>query len=1512
MKLGPELITSINRNLTAWRSKSDPSPGKYVLAMDPIGVPQLVIHDASGRWIWRGGPWNGYTISGFCPKKLLSVGLYKDFNQFFYSTPVEIYYYFNTIVDAIATLTMDTDGVAKLYEWKPTWKKWNLVWLAPIDPCDFFPACGTNSVCDSSSSLMCQCFDGFEPRNPLKWSRGEWSDGCVRVAELGCGVNGTDEFMVVRGTMLPDTREAVADVSLGLDGCRTRCLMNCSCKAYAGVHLSGGGSGCLIWMAEINDLRTSASESPQDIYVRVASRLNNSDGSKRKIWIFVTTTAILLFFLIILILAILVIRKRRSIVSSLNWVDEIMGKLEADMKGSSKISLFQFSQLESATNNFSVTNKLGEGGFGPVYKGELPDGLQIAIKRLSARSGQGFEELKNEILLIAKLQHRNLVRLLGFCIHEEEKMLIYEFMPNKSLDLWLFNVEHGSKLDWMSRFEIIEGIAQGLLYLHKHSRLRVVHRDLKASNILLDADMNPKISDFGMARIFDSDEIQANTRRIVGTYGYMSPEYAFNGLFSFKSDVFSFGVLLLEIVSGKRNASFYEIDSPYNLLSYAWELWKDGTWMELVDPALGNKFRHNDVARCIYVALQCAQESPDDRPFMSDVISMLGNESLYFNHIKQPAFFIMKNASESKWPPKSQVNYSCNGLTLSSITGHSTAIIGNPERMAQLILSPTLFFFLASFSFFSSISSAGDTLSPSHHLSHGETLVSANGTFALGFFTPPNTTNRYIGIWYHNLAVHTVVWVANRRNPIPNLNATLSLTADGASLYLVISGNSNHFWSTPPFPNSISDPIAQLLDTGNFVVKSTSSNSILWQSFDHPTDTLLPGMKFGPNLKTGIDRNLTSWRSPSDPSPGKYTLAMDPIGVPQLVIRDSSGSWIWRGGPWNGFGFSGAGPDHFFDLALYREFSSTFKSTPEEIYYSYSAVDNVISRVNMHQNGTDRRYLWKASSQQWNLEWSAPSDACDFFPACGTNAVCDLKSSPICRCLDGFDPRNSISWSQGDWSDGCVRVGALGCESNGTDEFMVVRASKLPDTTEAIADMSLDLDGCRARCLLNCSCKAYASADLTRGGIGCIIWMAEIKDLRVYVNGGQDLYVRVTPKGKGRSERKLWIFIVTSVAFVLFVLIVLMCVFMTRRRKHKEEQPSISSANYDHKIMHKFEAGREGNSEISLFKFSQIMSATNNFSDKSKLGEGGFGPVYKGKLSDGEEVAIKRLSTTSQQGLEEFKNEILLIAKLQHRNLVRLLGCCIHGEEKMLIYELMPNKSLDLLLFDIEEGFKLYWERRFQIIEGIAEGLLYLHKHSRLRIVHRDLKASNILLDAEMNPKISDFGLARIFDSNDTHQANTRRVVGTFGYMSPEYAFNGLFSVKSDVFSFGVLLLEIVSGKKNAGFHESDSWCNLLAYAWDLWTEGNWIEFVDPALNNNFRHDEVARCIYVALLCVQERSEDRPVMSDVVTMLSSESLCFDSIKQPAYFAMNNASDFVRPLKVNISSNALSFSIIAGR
>ncbi|XP_058072819.1 cysteine-rich receptor-like protein kinase 10 [Magnolia sinica] len=360
-----------------------------------------------------------------------------------------------------------------------------------------------------------------------------------------------------------------------------------------------------------------------------------------------------------------------------------------------------------------------------------------------------------------------------------------------------------------------------------------------------------------------------------------------------------------------------------------------------------------------------------------------------------------------------------------------------------------------------------------------------------------------------------------------------------------------------------------------------------------------------------------------------------------------------------------------------------------------------------------------------------------------------------------------------------------------------------------------------------------------------------------------------TSNTDGNDNRTRTVLAIAIPVVLTFVAVTAICACILRRKAFKrkidrqddDEIPNVNSL---------------------LFDLDTLRAATDDFSDANKLGEGGFGPVYKGKLSDGQDIAVKRLSRRSSQGLEELKNEVGLVAKLQHRNLVRLFGCCLEGEEMMLVYEYLPNTSLDTFLFDPIKHVQLDWETRYKIITGIARGLLYLHEDSRLRIIHRDMKASNILLDSEMNAKISDFGLAKLFGGDET-QGSTSQIAGTCGYMAPEYITHGQFSTKSDVFSFGVLVLEIVAGRRNAGFPESGPSVDLLSYTWQHWTRGTALELVDPALGNHYPTRDVLRCIHLGLLCVHDEPAERLPMSTVVLMLNSYSITLPVPSPPAFF-----------------------------
>ncbi|CAJ2678380.1 unnamed protein product [Trifolium pratense] len=751
----------------------------------------------------------------------------------------------------------------------------------------------------------------------------------------------------------------------------------------------------------------------------------------------------------------------------------------------------------------------------------------------------------------------------------------------------------------------------------------------------------------------------------------------------------------------------------------------------------------------------------------------------------------------------------------------------------------TLFILLLlTFSFCSSSSS--DTISSDKPIRDGEFLISKSKTFALGFFSPGKSTSRYVGIWYNNLPIQTVVWVANRDSPINDTSGILSINQNG-NLVLNHNLSTDPIWSAdvsiPQSQRNSTSVIAQLLDIANLVLMINNTKTVIWQSFDHPTDTLLPYLKLGFDRKTNRSWSLQSWKTDDDPGNGAFTVKFSTIGKPQLFMYNHDLPW-WRGGHWNGAVL----------VALsYNMFDKSF-----------------ITRVVVQQSGFFQTFTWDSRKSEWSRYWSEPTNQCDNYATCGSNSKCDPSNFDDfkCTCLLGFEPKFPHVWYDSrDGSGGCVRKKGVSVCGNG-EGFVKVESLKLPDTSGAVAKGGLSFEECKRECFKNCSCTAYAVADVRNGGSGCLAWHGDITDIQKLSDQGQDLFLRVDKfelanyykKSKGVLDKKrLAAILVASIAAIV---ILLTCVNYLWKKKRKDKM---------------------------IFK--TIMTATRNCGYENKLGQGGFGSVYKGCLVNGQEIAVKRLSRNSGQGKEEFKTEVRLLVKLQHRNLVRLLGCCFEKEERMLVYEYLPNKSLDFFIFDQNQRSSLDWNKRFEIICGIARGVLYLHQDSRLKIIHRDLKASNVLLDAGMNPKISDFGMARIF-GEDEIQARTKRVVGTYGYMSPEYAMEGCYSTKSDVYSYGVLLLEIIAGQRNTYRETGRASPNLIGHVWTLWIEGKALDIVDPALNQSYPTAMVLRCIQIGLLCVQENAMNRPSMLEVVFMLCNETpLC--QPQKPAFLFNGN-------------------------
>ncbi|GMH24973.1 hypothetical protein Nepgr_026816 [Nepenthes gracilis] len=790
--------------------------------------------------------------------------------------------------------------------------------------------------------------------------------------------------------------------------------------------------------------------------------------------------------------------------------------------------------------------------------------------------------------------------------------------------------------------------------------------------------------------------------------------------------------------------------------------------------------------------------------------------------------------------------------------------------ICRLIFGSTLIFVYVN------ILNAADTLTPTQSLIDGKTLISSGQVFELGFFSPGNSESRYLGIWYKNIPL-TVVWVANRNRPLADKSGALNITNDNN--LVLVNRNGSIFWSTNSTIGASPSSIAQILNSGNLILRDANSKNdsgnYLWQSFDHPADTLLPGMKIGWELKTGMNRILTSWTSSDDPSTSNCSCSIDRKVLPQIVIRMGA-TELFRTGEWYGDRFSGR---HV--VASDSVFNAVFVYNFEEVYFTIE------------------------------------EDQCDTYNFCGANAICDINLEHNCKCLSGFEPNSSKDWAVFNTAGGCVRISPLDCGKG--EGFIRYSGVKLPDVVDLKENISIGYKDCEAFCLKNCSCLAYAHSNSSGNEQGCLFWYGDLVDIRYVLSDyGQDLYVRLSASAlksmsdSRRRRRQLALIIILSVSSVL-LLMGLITLYVVQKKRKRKKMYTTGNQLFKNQRCRNADSDEEDDGELPAFDLATIAAATTDFSFGNKIGEGGFGPVYKGILSTGQEIAVKRLSQTSGQGINELKNEIILMSKLQHRNLVRLLGCCTEGEERMLIYEYMANGSLDTYIFGKERRKHLLWNARFEIISGIARGLLYLHRDSRLRIIHRDLKASNILLDGEMEPKISDFGLARIF-GGDKAGTKTRKVMGTYGYLSPEYAVDGHFSIKSDVFSFGVLVLEIINGARNRGFYHRGHGFNLLGHAWNLWNEGKTLELVDASMGDQFSRAQVLRCIHVGLLCVQQRPEVRPEMPMVLMMLNSENAVLPEPKQPGFYTERNLNetDHNSQWIKSGTSNELSVTIIEGR
>ncbi|GLJ15657.1 hypothetical protein SUGI_0257540 [Cryptomeria japonica] len=528
---------------------------------------------------------------------------------------------------------------------------------------------------------------------------------------------------------------------------------------------------------------------------------------------------------------------------------------------------------------------------------------------------------------------------------------------------------------------------------------------------------------------------------------------------------------------------------------------------------------------------------------------------------------------------------------------------------------------------------AGDSLLLGASLSGNQTIISKNGTFELGFFSP-NGSNWYIGIWYAKIPEKTYVWVANRATPATNRSGVLKLSPEGNLVLFDAEGAS--IWSVNT-TNKASRAV--ILDSGNFLVlRDGNKSETVWQSFDNPVDTWLPGMTFGGQQK------LVSWKNSFDPAPGLFFFHADSSGAKQFVLKWNNSVQYWESGIWD------------------------------------------VTRILLTKFGQVQVYAFDGSN--WSMFFSVPRDGCALYGTCGAYGTCDSRNLQLCSCGEGFKPKDDRAWRSQDWaSSGCVPQSPLNCS---TDRFIDLGVL-LPDDYSSSHPASTKKD-CQKACLHNCSCTAFA---FNPPSGPCQTWSRDLLNMRYSTpsKSNSNVFIRVgasqlSTKRKSPSTVR----VVFGIVGALTVVLGISSIFIWRRHQLRSmDRPEDLS-----------------NSFLKVFSYKELKIATRNF--RSKLGSGGFGSVFKGSLPDGTLVAVKKMRG-SRQDEKQFRAEISSLGSIQHVSLVRLRGFCVEGSRRLLIYDYMPNGSLNSLLFKSNcknRGEILDWKTRFEIALGTARGNLDL------------------------------------------------------------------------------------------------------------------------------------------------------------------------------------------------------------
>ncbi|XP_047306635.1 wall-associated receptor kinase 5-like, partial [Impatiens glandulifera] len=1104
--------------------------------------------------------------------------------------------------------------------------------------------------------------------------------------------------------------------------------------------------------------------------------------------------------------------KLREIFFQQNGGFMLRNQLSSSQGSSSRetAKIFTAHELEEATNRYNEANILGEGGFGTVYKGVLPNKIVVAVKVsknmqkdhieqfMSGEKKGQVEEFINEVIILSQVNHRHIVRLLGCCLETEVPLLVYEYISNGTLHDHIHSKSNKASshlMSWENRLRIASETANAISYLHSSASIPIIHRDIKSTNILLDENYIAKVSDFGASRLVSIDTMELSTM-VQGTLGYLDPEYLQTSQLTDKSDVYSFGVILAELLTG-RNVLRFDCEDlkDKNLATYFLSALRDNRLVEILDNNILNEESFERVNEVANITKMCLGVRGEDRPSMKEVAMELEGLRLTRKHpwikgadTEETLCLIdtLETSNSYAFGDTSIIDMGYNNtqeqiLYPTSLGRSSQKTTPKMSKTMHWAKSMSTFFFLVTI------------LSPAPAVSvmqPGPNCTTTCGGINIPF--PFGTTpDCYLN--------PTFLVVCNETHFNPPKPFLSNVTTNPFELLDIM----------PDGQIRVSSPVARNCynQTGGLIANETRQVSV--------SEVLLPQNFFISDTKNkfigiGCDTVVVA---ASSRLTSYYSGCTSFCSTPQAVTNGSC---------------SGFGCCLFSIRKQTRNYAIAINSIEDHVtVWGFNPCSHAFLGETSAFNFSlsDIRGLLDKKSFPAILDWGIGNKTCEeerrnssSFACMAANSDCiDSTNGPgyFCNCSSGYQGNPYL---------------VNGCQ----------------DVNECLASNPCDSNATCANSVgsFSCSCLKGLEGDGLKNGTGC------------------------SPKIESNDSTTL--IIVLSVTVGLLVLLVAgsWIYWIQRKRKIIKLKEKFFQQNGGLLLQQKLsqDESSSSNQTTRIFTIEDLKKATNNYSEERVIGQGGFGTVYKGVLTDDRVVAIKKSKISDESQTEQFVNEVIILSQINHRNVVKLIGCCLETEVPSLVYEFITNGTLSERIHDDDSAFPLLtWDMRSKIAADTAEALAYLHSAASIPIIHRDIKSANILLDDMYTAKVSDFGASKLVPADQAELATL--VQGTFGYLDPEYFFSNLLTEKSDVYSFGVVLVELVTGEKALSYDRPEKHKNLAMHFVCAMKEDRLIEILDNKIANNETVEEMKEVAKIAQRCLRMTGDERPTMREVATML---------------------------------------------